>query len=52
MKTINIEKLKEIISQVEDENPYKEVGNRASYSEYNQGWCDALDTLQTTIEKL
>lgn len=52
MKIIDIEKLKQIIADIELQHPYKQKGNSDSYSDYNQGWSDALDTLQTTIEKL
>jgi len=52
MKTITIETLKEVIADIELQHPYKQKGNSDSYSDYNQGWSDALDTLQTTIENL
>lgn len=50
MKTIKIDDLNKIIAEVEQERPYKERGNRDSYSSYNEGWSDALGTLQGKIE--
>ena len=52
MKVINIKTLKKIIADIESQHPYKQKGNIDSYSDYNQGWSDALDILQTTIENL
>lgn len=45
MKTID-----EIINEVSDMHPYKEAGNRDSYSEYNEGWSDACDVLGEMIK--
>lgn len=39
-----------IISNTEDEHPYKEAGNVDSYSEYNEGWTDACDVLGNRIK--
>jgi hypothetical protein len=33
-------------------NPYKEEGNRESYSSYNEGWSDACDVILAEIEEL
>lgn len=32
------------------EFPYKEPGNRDSYSQYNEGWQDALDRVSVIID--
>ena len=40
------------IERIEDMNPYKESGNRDSYSEYNEGWSDACDVLGQAIKEL
>ena len=42
----------EIIEEVEDMHPYKESGNRDSYSQYNEGWADACDILGEAIKAL
>jgi hypothetical protein len=52
MKTIKIDELNKIIAEVEEEHPYKQSGNRDSYSQYNEGWSDALGTLQGKIEAI
>lgn len=52
MKTIKIDELNRIIAEVEEEHPYKQSGNRDSYSSYNEGWSDALGTLQGKIEAI
>ena len=41
--------IEQIISEVEDMHPYKESGNRESYSQYNEGWADACDILGNRI---
>lgn len=38
--------INDIISEVEAEYPYKEHGNRGSYSKYNEGWSDACDIIR------
>jgi len=30
-------------------HPYKESGNRESYSQYNEGWQDAIDSLAVRL---
>jgi len=42
---ISEDEIDKLISKTEDEHPYKEAGNRDSYSEYNEGWTDACDIL-------
>jgi hypothetical protein len=44
--------VEKIIEQVEDMHPYKESGNRDSFSEYNEGWSDACDILGNRILEL
>jgi hypothetical protein len=54
-KPMNLEitEIEKVISEVEDMRPYKEAGNRDSYSEYNEGWSDACDVLgQAILSKL
>lgn len=40
-----------IIEEVTAEHPYKERGNRDSYSQYNEGWSDACDILGERIKQ-
>ena len=45
--------ISKISSEVSDMNPYKQSGNRDSYSSYNEGWADACDVLeQSLLEQL
>lgn len=46
------DQIKEIIEKVSDMNPYKEAGNRDSYSKYNEGWSDACDVIEGEVEEL
>ena len=53
LEPIEITEIEKVISEVEDMRPYKEAGNRDSYSEYNEGWSDACDVLgQAILSKL
>lgn len=45
-------KIDTIIEQVEAMHPYKQSGNRDSYSDYNQGWSCACDIVQQRLEVL
>lgn len=38
-----------IIEEIEELHPYKQPGNRDSYSEYNQGWSVCCDVLGDRI---
>ena len=51
-KPVSIDKLDKVIGEVEDMHPYKQAGNRDSYSEYNEGWSDACDILGQRIKEL
>lgn len=41
-----LENLKSSINELIKLNPYRELGNRESYSDYNQGWQDALGSIE------
>lgn len=45
-------KILEIIKKVAEMYPYKQVGNRDSYSDYNQGWDDACGVIEAEITNL
>lgn len=45
-------KVTQAIELTEKEHPYKELGNRDSYSEYNEGWSDCCDILGNRIKEL
>lgn len=40
-----------IINEVENQRPYKQPGNRDSYSQYNEGWSDACDEIRQQLQK-
>lgn len=44
-------KFSEIIQKMKDSHPFKKIGDRTSYSEYNEGWSDACDILGEEITK-
>lgn len=37
------------IKEIEDMHPYKESGNRESYSKYSEGWSDACDLVEQRV---
>ena len=47
MKTI-----KEIIEEIAALHPYKNPTDSDSYSDYNQGWADACDLIESRIESI
>jgi hypothetical protein len=40
------EKITKIIKEVADQYPYKKIGDRETYSSYNEGWSDACDIIE------
>ena len=40
-----------IVDVARDEHPYKVPGLFVTYSEYNQGWSDAVDFIMSRMEK-
>ena len=46
------EEIEKVISEVENMHPYKQSGNRDSYSDYNQVWSAACDILGEKIKEL
>ena len=47
-----MEKLEEILDMIEQEHPYHIPGNPETYSEYNDGWTDAIDRVRAELSKL
>lgn len=41
-----------IIEEAEQLRRYKVIGDADSYSDYNQGWCDAIDRIRSYVESL
>jgi hypothetical protein len=51
MSSIDLLKIEKIISEISDQHPYKQSGNRDSYSQYNEGWSDACDIILNAIKE-
>jgi len=47
-----IQQLRDELEKISDMHPYKERGNRDSYSEYNEGWSDACDMIDSKITEI
>ena len=47
MRTIDM-----ILDMIEKEHPYKVPGNHNTYSQYNEGWQDAIDRVRGKLENL
>jgi len=46
---INKYDITKIISDIYNEHPYKVVGQPDTYSQYNEGWCDACDRIEAVL---
>ena len=45
----NQDKVREVLNEVAELYPYKEQGNRDSYSQYNEGWQDAIASIESRL---
>ena len=45
-------KVENILDKIEAEHPYKVPGNHNTYSQYNEGWQDAIDRVRGKLENL
>ena len=52
MSLVSVNDVLKITTRVEKIHPYKVVGNRDSYSSYNEGWSDCVSLIESYIEKL
>lgn len=41
----------EYLKELQDQHPYREIGKPETYSQYNEGWSDALDLAQSVLEQ-
>lgn len=46
---ITIVKIKEIANEVSKSHPYQVEGKPDTYNDYNQGWQDACDVMETKL---
>jgi hypothetical protein len=52
MSLVSINDVLKITTRVEKIHPYKVVGDRDSYSPYNEGWSDCVSLIESYLEKL
>ena len=47
-----MQELEKILDKIEAEHAYKVSGDRDTYSQYNEGWSDAIDRMRGVLENL
>lgn len=47
-----MQELEKILDKIEAEHSYKVSGDRDTYSQYNEGWSDAIDRMRGVLENL
>ena len=47
-----MQELEKILDKIEAEHPYKVPGKHDTYSQYNEGWQDAIDRVRGELESL
>ena len=52
MSLVSINDVLKVTTKVEKIHPYKVVGDRDSYSPYNEGWSDCVSLIESYLEKL
>jgi len=52
MSLVSINDVLKITTKVEKIHPYKVVGDRDTYSPYNEGWSDCVSLLEQYLEQL
>lgn len=52
MSLVSINDVLKITTKVEKIHPYKVVGDRDSYSPYNEGWSDCVSLIESYLEKI
>ena len=52
MSLVSINDVLEITTRVEKIHPYKVVGDRDSYSPYNEGWSDCVSLIEHYLEQV
>lgn len=52
MSLVSINDVLKITTRVEKIHPYKVVGNRDSYSPYNEGWSDCVNLIEHYLEQI
>ena len=52
MSLISVNDVLKITTRVEKIHPYKVVGDRDSYSPYNEGWSDCVSLIEHYLEQI
>jgi hypothetical protein len=52
MSLVSINDVLKITTRVEKIHPYKVVGDRDSYSSYNEGWSDCVSLIEHYLEQI
>lgn len=49
---ISRQAVQEMIDRIGDMYPYRQIGNRDSYSQYNEAWTDAINQVDAELSSL
>lgn len=49
---ISRQAVQEIVDRIGDIHPYRQIGNRESYSQYNEAWTDAINRVDAELNSL
>lgn len=52
MDLIDRQAVQEIVDRIGDIYPYRQIGNRESYSQYNEAWTDAINRVDAELNSL
>lgn len=47
-----MQEIEKILEEIEQEHPYRIPGRPETYSEYNDGWTDAIDRVRAELSKI
>ena len=50
--TISRQAVQEMVDRIGGMYPYRQIGNRESYSQYNEAWTDAIDRVNAELNSL
>ena len=49
---IDRQAVQEMVDRIGDIHPYRQIGNRESYSQYNEAWTDAINRVDAELNSL
>ena len=52
MDLIDRQAVQEIVDRIGDIYPYRQIGNRETYSQYNEAWTDAINRVDAELNSL